>query len=101
MGRAEFRMHPGALETILRGPQSMGQKRAQGERVAQAWRANIKRVTGATDRSIQVEDVGGGRVEVAADMARDPESAWLYLEYGTSRMRAQAPARRAIRGGVG
>lgn len=88
-------MNPGALERILRGPESRGLKRSQATRIANAWRSNINRVTGATDRSVAVEPDGDGFV-AAADTSRDPESAWAYLEYGTSTMRAQAPGRRAI-----
>lgn len=91
-------MHPGAIERILRGPKSKGMKRSQGEKIANAWRGNINRITGATDRSIGVED-DGHQIIVAADATRDPESAWVFLEYGTSSMRAQAPGRRAIRRG--
>ena len=98
MPSARFEMHPGAIERILRGPQSRGMKRAQAEKIASRWRGNIHRVTGATDRSIGVEEDGDGFV-VAADKTRDPESAWSWLEYGTSKMRAQAPGRRSIRGG--
>lgn len=98
MASARFVMNPGALERILRGPQSRGMKRSQAEKIARSWKGNINRITGATDRSIGVEDDGDGFV-VAADKSRDPESAWAWLEYGTSSMRAQAPGRRSIRGG--
>lgn len=98
MASAKFTMHPGAIEQILRGPESRGMKRSQATRIANAWRGNINRVTGATDQSIAVEEDGDGFV-VAADRSRDPNTAWPYLEYGTSSMRAQAPARRAIRRG--
>lgn len=91
-------MHPGAIEAILRGPESRGMKRSQATRIGNAWRGNIHRVTGATDRSIAVEEDGDGFV-VAADRMRDPNTAWSFLEYGTSKMRAQAPGRRAIRRG--
>lgn len=91
-------LHPGALERILRGPQSRAQKVAQGKQIAARWRSNIKRVTGATERSIDVA-VEGDEVIVSADKARDPNSAWPYLEWGTSKMRAQSPGRRAIRTG--
>jgi len=94
--RVTFTIHPGAVERILRGPQSVAQKRKQGKRIGDAWRGNIHRITGATDRSIDVEQ-RGSEVIVSADATRDPETAWPYLEYGTSKMRAQAPGRRAIR----
>ncbi|ALG06849.1 hypothetical protein [Kibdelosporangium phytohabitans] len=96
MSSARFEINPGAIEAILHGPQSIAQKKRQGDKLADAWRGNINRITGATDRSIEVE-VQGFEVTVAADTSRDPESAWVYLEYGTSSMRAQAPGRRAIR----
>ena len=98
MASAKFVMNPGALESILRGPESRGLKRSQAAKIATAWKGNINRITGATDQSIAVEEDGDGFV-VAADAARDPQSAWVDLEYGTSRMRAQAPGRRAIRRG--
>jgi hypothetical protein len=91
-------MNPGAIERILRGPESRGMKRSQAEKIASRWKSGINRVTGATDRSVGVEEDGDGFV-VAADTSRDPESAWFWLEYGTSKMRAQAPGRRSIRGG--
>ena len=98
MASSHFTINPGAIDSILRGPQSMAQKRKQADRIAAAWKANINRVTGATDRSIGVEQEGPDMI-VSADRSRDPETAWLWLEYGTSKMRAQAPARRAIRRG--
>jgi hypothetical protein len=90
-----FTISPGAIDKIVRGPQSIAQRKRQGQRIADAWRGNIHRITGATERSIQVEQQGA-EVIVSADSSRDPESAWPYLEYGTSRQRAQAPGRRAI-----
>lgn len=98
MPSARFTVTPGAIERILRGPQSRGMKRSQAEKIAAKWKSNINRVTGATDRSIGVEEDGDGFI-VSADNSRDPESAWSWLEYGTSKMRAQAPGRRSIRGG--
>lgn len=89
---------PTALERILHGTQAKGYKRGQAEKVSNAWKGNIRRITGATDRSIAVEQDGDDYI-VSADSARDPETAWPYLEYGTSKMRAQAPGRRAIRRG--
>ncbi|RSM73454.1 hypothetical protein DMH04_41315 [Kibdelosporangium aridum] len=96
MTSSRFEINPGAIEAILRGPQSQAQKKRQAEKIADAWRGNINDITGATDRSIDVEQQGF-EVTVAADSSRDPESAWVYLEWGTSKMRAQAPGRRAIR----
>jgi hypothetical protein len=95
---SRFEINPGAIDAILRGRESMAQKRKQADKIAQAWKANINRITGATERSIGVEQDGHDMV-VSAEAARDPNTAWPYLEYGTSKMRAQAPARRAIRGG--
>lgn len=98
MASSRFEINPGAIDRILRGPESMAQKRKQANDIANAWRANINRVTGATERSIKVEQDGNDMI-VSADASRDPNTAWPYLEYGTSKMRAQAPARRAIRRG--
>lgn len=98
MPSSHFEINPGAIDVILRGRESMAQKRKQAEQIAAAWRANINRITGATDRSIGVEQEGHDMI-VSADRSRDSETAWSYLEYGTSSMRAQAPARRAIRRG--
>lgn len=97
MTSSRFEINPGAIDAILHGPQSINQKKRQGEKLAQAWQANIHDITGATDRSVEVEQQGF-EVTVAADVSRDPESAWAFLEWGTSKMRAQAPGRRAIRG---
>lgn len=99
MPSSHFEINPGAIDAILRGRESMAQKRRQADRIAAAWKANINRITGATDRSIGVEQDGHDMI-VSADRSRDPNTAWPYLEYGTSKMRAQAPARRAIRGGL-
>lgn len=98
MASSRFVYNPGAIEAILNGPLSKATRRRAGAKIAQAWKANIHRDTGATDNSIAVEDQGKQTI-VSASMARDPESAWPYLEYGTSSMRAQAPGRRAIRKG--
>lgn len=95
MASSHFEINPGAIDRILRGPESMAQKRKQANRIADAWRGNINRITGATEHSIKVEQDGPDMI-VSADESRDPETAWYYLEYGTSKMRAQAPARRAI-----
>jgi hypothetical protein len=91
-----FQIFPGALDSILHGPDSLAQEKRQAEKIADAWRGNIHTITGATDRSIDVEQDGFSFI-VSADATRDPNSAWSYLEWGTSKMRAQAPARRAIR----
>jgi response regulator of citrate/malate metabolism len=95
---SHFVYNQGSVERIIHGPQSRSARRRAGTKIAQAWKANIHRITGATDRSITVEDHAKETV-VSASTARDPESAWQYLEYGTSSMRAQAPGRRAIRRG--
>lgn len=96
MASSNFTIYPGAIEALIHGPQSRAVRRRSGEKIRQAWQGNIHRITGATDRSIAVEDHGDETL-VTASTARDPESAWAYLEYGTSSMRAQAPGRRAIR----
>lgn len=96
MATSHFEINPGAIDSILRGPQSMAQKRKQANDIAEAWKANINRDTGATDNSIAVEQDGQDMI-VSADATREPETAWVYREYGTSTQPAQAPARRAIR----
>lgn len=98
MATSRFVINPGAIERILRGRESVAQKRKQANKILAAWKANIHRITGATERSLKVEP-DGDDVIVSADAARDPNTAWPYLEYGTSKMRAQAPARRAIKRG--
>lgn len=96
MASMRFEVNPSALDQLLNSPESVAYRKKQGQRIAEAWRANIHRITGSTERSIGVEQ-RGREVIVAADRSRDPESAWAFLEYGTSSMRAQAPARRAVR----
>lgn len=98
MPSSRITIHPGAIERLIHGPESRAQRHRQGRRIAETWKARINRITGATERSITVEDEGNETL-VTADKTRDPNSAWDYLEYGTSRQRAQAPARRSIRGG--
>lgn len=99
MSNFQFMITPGGLESILNGQESLAQRKRQAQKIKAAWRDNIHNLTGATDESIDV-DVRGTEVIVSADTNRNPESAWAYLEYGTSKMRAQAPGRRAIRGGI-
>jgi len=96
-GRVRIEIHPGVLERILRGSQARAYRHRQAEQIATAWQGNIHRVTGATEASIHVVEEGGQTL-VVADQAADPDSAWLYLEYGTSDTPAQHPGRRAIRG---
>lgn len=98
MARSHMTINPGAIEGIIFGPQSTAQRKAQGRRIAKAWQNNINRVTGATDRSIDVE-THGREVIVSADRSRDPRSAWSWLEWGTSKMRPRSPGRRAIQKG--
>jgi hypothetical protein len=98
VANSTFVINPGAVERLIHGPGSRAQRLQQGRRIAETWRARIHRVTGATDRSIAVEEEGNQTL-VTADKRRDPNTAWPYLEYGTSRMPAQAPGRRSIRGG--
>lgn len=98
--KSHFVMNPGAIETILLGPESTAQKRHQGNKIKNAWQNNIHTITGATERSIDVEAIGSEVNVVATSAGSNAEnpSAWSYLEYGTSKMRAQHPGRRAIRG---
>lgn len=96
MASVRFEVNPSALDQMLNSPDSIAYRKKQGHRIADAWRSNIHRITGATERSISVEQ-RGREVIVAADRSRDPQSAWAFLEWGTSSMRAQAPARRAVR----
>ena len=98
MASSKFTVNPGAIERLIHGPESRNLRKRHGRKIAEEWKGRINRVTGATDRSIGVEEEGN-RTLVTADKRRDPESAWEWLEYGTSKMRAQAPARRSIRGG--
>lgn len=92
---AHFEVNPTAISRILQSPESRSYRLKQGRLIADAWRANIHRITGATDRSIDVVEEGKA-VVVEADSARDSETAWKYLEYGTGSMRARHPGRRAI-----
>lgn len=95
---ASFEIFPGAIDQILAGPDSIAQKKKQARKIADAWRDNIHDDTGATDNSIDVEQ-RGTEVIVSADTARDPESAWIFREYGTYSQPATHPGRRSIRGG--
>lgn len=94
---AKFELYPDRLDLILHGRQSVKQKQIQAEKIKAAWQANIHNITGATKASIRVEE-RGFEVAVVADDDVNDQSAWFYLEYGTSKMRAQHPGRRAIRG---
>lgn len=98
MASSKFTVNPGAIERLIHGPESRAMRKRQGRKIMESWKARIHRITGATERSITMEDDGNTTV-VTADRARDPNTAWQYLEYGTSRMRAQAPGRRSIRRG--
>lgn len=93
---SSFEIIPGSIDVILRGPESMAQKRHQAEKIKRAWQDGINDDTGATDDSIHVEQ-RGTEVLIVADSGS--ESAWLYREYGTYDQKATHPGRRAIRGG--
>lgn len=96
--KASFTMHPSAIDRILLGPESTAQKKHQANRIKNAWQGNIHAITGATDRSIDVEAIGTevNVVATGGGNAANP-SAWVFLEYGTGKMRAQHPGRRALR----
>jgi hypothetical protein len=96
MASARFEVVPGAIDRLFNSPESVAFRKKQARRIRDAWVGNIHRITGATERSITVEQ-HGDEIVVTADSSRNRDSAWAYLEYGTSRQRAQAPARRAVR----
>lgn len=75
------------------------------DQLADKWSANIHHRTGETQLLISVEEGAGfsaGRTYVTTGEAgplahQDVNlSAWKWLEYGTSKMAAQAPGRRAL-----
>lgn len=98
MSGANIEIFPGAISKILEGPESIAQKKRQAQKIKRAWQDNIHDDSGATDRSIDVEQRGFDII-VAADSSRDPDSAWVYREFGTYDQKATHPGRRAIRAG--
>lgn len=100
MSKSHFELHPGAIESILHGPDSLAQEKRQAEKIRDQWIQNINRVTGVTQASIRVEQEGFSFYVTAEEESSNPDnpSAWFWLEYGNSDMRAQHPGRRSIRG---
>jgi hypothetical protein len=87
---------------ILRGPGAFKARHTFADKIARAWSRNIHRLTGATQLMLTEEDGLGTRTYIVTGEAgprkheRVNLSAWQWLEYGTHKMRAQAPGRRAL-----
>ena len=97
-----------AINRLLHGAGATRARHEAADRVKAFWEANIHPRTGETQLLLGIED--GGAAPGGADSRTyivtgeaGPEahqdvnaSAWKWLEYGTSKMRAQAPGRRAL-----
>jgi hypothetical protein len=113
MGDVRISLDRGAITRLLRGRGAKEARHEAADRVKANWEARIHPRTGETQLLLSVEDGGG----FAHDIARGADSrtyiltgqagpeahqdvnasAWKWLEYGTSKMEAQAPARNALR----
>jgi hypothetical protein len=98
-----------AINRLLHGYGARAARHEAADRVKANWEARIHPRTGETQLLLSITDGGGSpggadsRTYILTGLA-GPESrqdvnlsAWKWLEYGTSKMRAQAPARNALR----
>lgn len=105
MGKAHIDLDWAAFEAILHGDGARAATKKLGNQLAGKWRRNIHRLTGVTRAMISVDAPGGvdgSRTYVQTGEAgpraheRVNLSAEMWLEYGTSKMTAQAPGRTAL-----
>ena len=108
MGDVRIELDRAAINRLLHGTGARNARHEAADRVKAAWEANIHPRTGETQLLLSITD--GGAAPGGADSRTyiqtgeaGPEahqdvngSAWKWLEYGTSKMRAQAPGRRAL-----
>lgn len=93
------------IQAILHGDGARSATKRIGNQLAQKWRRNIHRVTGVTRTLITTETPGGfsgSRTYILTGEAGPTKnqtlnlSAELWLEFGTAKMNAKAPGRKAL-----
>ena len=92
------------VDALLDGPEARHARHAAADRVKFLWEANIHPETGETQLLLHddTDAATGSRTYIetgdAGPTKHDPvnRSAWKWLEYGTSKMEAQSPGRRAL-----
>jgi hypothetical protein len=95
-------MDDAAITRLLHGPGGVKARHEAANRVMRKWIGNIHRRTGETQLLLHLSDtIGRTYIETSTaaptkDIKGVNLSAWLWLEYGTAKMRAQAPGRRAL-----
>lgn len=105
MADAHIDLDWAAVTRLMRGPGGVDARHRGAEKVERAWARNIHRLTGVTEGALHISDgsgPSGGRTYVETGEAGPKEhekvnlSAWYWLEYGTSKMRAKKPGARAL-----
>lgn len=109
MAEVRIDMDQAAINRLLHGSGARKVRHEAADRVKANWEARIHPRTGETQLLLNITDGGGApggadsRTYILTGEAgplahRDVNlSAWKWLEYGTSKMAAQAPARNALR----
>lgn len=112
MAEVRIELDRGAITRLLHGSGARKARHEAADRVKVKWEGNIRPQTGETQLLLSITDGGGFANDIAggADSRTYIEtgeagptthedvnlSAWKWLEYGTSKMAAQAPARKAL-----
>lgn len=107
MAQAHIDIDWTAFNRILQGDGAKDARHEAADRVKALWLGHIHPRTGMTQLLIHDDDIPtvagvGGRTYIetgeAAPLKKFPVnlSAWYWLEYGTSKMQAQRPGRRAL-----
>lgn len=102
MAKAHIRMDDAAITRLLHGPGGTRARHEAADRVMRKWIGNVRRRTGETQLLLHLTDAIGRTYIETSTAAPTKEikglnlSAWLWLEYGTAKMHAQAPGRRAL-----
>lgn len=108
MGDVRIELDRAAINRLLHGSGARDARHKAAERVKVKWEENIHSRSGETALLLSISD--GGAAPGGADSRTyiqtgeaGPEahqdvnlSAWKWLEYGTSKMQAQAPGRKAL-----
>lgn len=102
---AEVELDWAAVNRLLRGDAARQATHDAADDVRRRWEANIHPVTGMTNLLLHDDPgdqfSGGSTYVLTGEAAPTKEdkvngSAWKWLEYGTSKMAAQAPGRKAL-----
>lgn len=108
MAEVRIELDQGAINRLLHGAGARKARHEAADRIKAKWEANIHPRTGETQLLLHITDGGGapGGADSRTYVETGPAgptahedvnaSAWKWLEYGTSKMAAQAPGRRAL-----